>query len=462
MAAPGKPDPLQADAQRLRRPLGGRRRLAWLLVLVTAVFAIVLPLLAPAPAKEASPQAPGGFDRVWNPGPLAAAHQPWATQCTLCHAEPFSRVRDESCRGCHRDLRDHVDRDTLHVAALEVRCASCHRDHQGAFALAQQNRHFVGRECSDCHGDIRAHHPGTLTENTTDFATAHPQFRVQLREGAAADAPQRRVRIPDVGHLEEASTLVFPHDVHLAAKGVGSPEGKRRLHCADCHVPDATGESFLPVRMETHCRACHSLAIEPAFSGREMPHGPVPDVLDSLVEFYSFVAQNGVPPDPLAGRPALHPVRPGKQKAAPGFITPGADPLVMARAAATELIEKTACRVCHQPVRLDGPGKAGRPGASLPQWEIPAVAPAHPWMPAARFSHATHKDAQCGSCHAAERSDTAAEVLMPGIGRCRDCHAGSLPAPRKVVSDCGLCHGFHLVSGRSPVEPAAAAAVPAP
>lgn len=460
MAASGNPDPLQTEADRLRQPLRGRRRLAWGLAVLTVVFALALPFIAPSPAE---PPVAGskGFDRVWDPGPVAAAHQPWANQCRVCHAEPFSRVRDESCRGCHRDVRDHADHEKLHVAALEVRCASCHRDHQGVFALAQQNRHFVGKECGDCHGDIRAHHPETQTENVSDFALAHPQFRVQLRTSAAADAALQRVRLPEAGHREEPSNLEFPHDVHLAADGVGSPEGKRRMHCADCHVPDTTGDGFLPVRMETHCRACHSLAIEPAFSAREMPHGPVPEVLDSLVEFYSFVAQNGAPPDPLAGRRALHLVRPGKQEPGHGFITPGADPLVMARTAASELIEKTACRVCHQPVRREGPGKAGSPGESLPQWDIPAVAPPHAWMPAARFGHAAHRSETCSSCHGAETSTKASDVLMPGIGQCRDCHAGSAPTPRKVASDCGLCHGFHVVSGRSPGDPTAVAPVPA-
>lgn len=451
MAAPGNPDPLQAEAQRLRQPLRGRRRIAWVLVLLVALLGIALPLLWPAPADDAPATARAGFDTVWNPGPLAAAHQPWASECKLCHAKPFSRVRDEDCRSCHRDVQDHVDRGRVHDAALDVRCATCHRDHQGSFALEEQNRHFVGKECGSCHGDIGAHHPETLTQNVSDFATAHPQFRVQKRSGIAADAALERVRLPAEGRLQEASALRFPHDVHLAAGGVGSPQGKRRMDCADCHTPDGTGESFLPVRMETHCQSCHSLAIEPALSGRELPHAPVPQVLDTLVEFYTFVARNGAPPDPVAATQGLRLLRPGREKETPSFVTRGADPLAMARVAATELVEKTACRVCHTPERVSGPGTAGTPGESLPQWRIPAVAPAHTWMPAARFSHAAHRSESCGSCHAATESTSAEDVLMPGIAHCRDCHAGSAPEPRKVSSDCGLCHGFHVVSGHAPV-----------
>ena len=373
MAASGKHDPLQAEAARLRQPLRGRRRLAWVMALLVAVLGIALPFLLPAPATHAPAAATRGFDTVWNPGPLAAAHQPWAGQCKVCHAEPFSRVRDEDCRSCHRDLRDHVDRERVHDAALEQRCASCHRDHQGSFALAEQNRHFVGKQCGACHADIRAHHAATLTENVSDFGSAHPQFRVQLRSGSAENAALERVRLPGTGVLKEDSALRFPHDVHLAAEGAGSPEGKRRMDCADCHVPDTTGESFLPVRMETHCQSCHSLAIEPAVSARELPHAPVPQVLDTLVEFYSFVARTGAVPEQVATTPALQLVRPGREKETQSFITPGTDSLDMARVAAAELVEKTACSVCHTPfstmwsaiVRKNSPRMCGRARSTL-------------------------------------------------------------------------------------------------
>jgi hypothetical protein len=32
---------------------------------------------------------------------------------------------------------------------------------------------------------------------------------------------------------------------------------------------------------------------------------------------------------------------------------------------------------------------------------------------------------------------------MPTIATCRKCHAGAVAEPRKVVSNCMLCHDFH-------------------
>jgi hypothetical protein len=32
---------------------------------------------------------------------------------------------------------------------------------------------------------------------------------------------------------------------------------------------------------------------------------------------------------------------------------------------------------------------------------------------------------------------------MPTVESCRDCHAGSQPAEKKITSNCLLCHGFH-------------------
>jgi hypothetical protein len=47
----------------------------------------------PAPGAYVSPPPTVlALDRVWNPGPLAAAHQSWAQDCKVCHSAPFTRV----------------------------------------------------------------------------------------------------------------------------------------------------------------------------------------------------------------------------------------------------------------------------------------------------------------------------------------------------------------------------------
>src|SRR3546814_4757487 len=67
---------------------------------------------------------------------------------------------------------------------------------------------------------------------------------------------------------------------------------------------------------------------------------------------------------------------------------------------------------------------------------------AHGW-----FDHAAHKQEHCGSCHAANRSKTSADVLLPGIKQCLTCHAGESSAAKdKVASSCAMCHGYHTTA----------------
>ena len=67
------------------------------------------------------------------------------------------------------------------------------------------------------------------------------------------------------------------------------------------------------------------------------------------------------------------------------------------------------------------------------------------------FDHEDHKQEQCTSCHAAETSDSAADLLLPGIAQCRDCHQGESATQAEVPSGCAMCHSYHPRS-----EPAAA------
>ena len=64
-------------------------------------------------------------------------------------------------------------------------------------------------------------------------------------------------------------------------------------------------------------------------------------------------------------------------------------------------------------------------------------------MPQARFRHDRHATQTCTSCHDVRSSRVAADVAMPEIGRCRDCHGGAEARQSKVPSDCATCHVFH-------------------
>ena len=62
----------------------------------------------------------------------------------------------------------------------------------------------------------------------------------------------------------------------------------------------------------------------------------------------------------------------------------------------------------------------------------------------ATFNHSVHKLAplQCNSCHDAEASTEAEDVLMPKIEVCSTCHADP-GVSHRIESDCLMCHEYH-------------------
>ena len=451
--APSAPDP-DADAlEALRRPLAGRRLLSWgLLLLLLAGFALVPLLLsqkaakAQAAARPEPPDRPLGaedvrafrtalaWDRVWDAGPLDSAHAALSLDCRACHAEPFVRVRDEDCTACHRTVAAHGGASPPIAGEAAPRCASCHREHHGPMGLQVQNLAHAGGSCIDCHDDLAARRPELGLLDASDFAAAHPEFAVRLDDGSGVLVKRRLGE----GPVSEPTGLKFPHDVHLAASGIGGPDGRERLDCGSCHRlrPDALG--FEPVRFASDCQACHALHLEGTFARRSVPHGPLDEALSMIREFYGFAASlPGGLDAHAAGGGAVQ--RPGGSAPRPRQE----DALALARQEAIDLVERRGCAVCHEVTRVAETGRPGTPAADLPEWRIAAVPLPHPWMPGARFSHAAHTQMACVDCHAAESSKAASEVLMPGIAGCRDCHAGARAAPGMVRSDCGLCHDYH-------------------
>lgn len=497
MARSAKHHPLLTELEADTRPFRGRRRLAWVLFVMTLGLGLILPFLAaqsgetllqtlrhlpfigaplaehfeatrdalatrrpdpqagqtlprasipyPLPTSAPPPPTAGALDSSWNPGPLSSAHQPWAEDCQVCHAVPFTRVRDAECLACHQDLGQHVDSSKVHLAGLtDQRCATCHRDHSGEFGLRFQSAAMAEQDCSACHKDLSKRLPETRVGDVADFAHKHPEFRVQLAADPATEALTRVRQAKDVP-LSEPTSLKFPHDVHLEAKGIDSPTGIKQLRCADCHVAEPDGLGFRPVTMAAHCQSCHALKIEPTMSNREVPHGDVAAALSSLREFYTYLQVQGAPPgDGGALTRTVEIKRPG---AAPEprrtRLATDIDAKARAAQAAETLFEQTACVVCHEVRRKDGPGMPGTPGEDLPQWAIAPVRESHPWLPKSVFNHEAHATSACGDCHAAGRSAKASDVLIPDIAVCRDCHAGSVPTVGKVTSGCTLCHGFH-------------------
>lgn len=428
----------------------GMRAWSWLLVVAILTGALLIPAsgLYDADWQKRLRESPLPDDRLWLSGPLADVHQVVNAQCEACHQQPFVQVRDAACLDCHAvTLRQHAeDVDGALAAVARGSCTDCHREHDGSDWLVRRDDAL----CADCHRDIRAvAGPDRVHRPATDFFLEHPEFRVTTlglvaATGVTGPYPgwrrEERRGLPG-NEFSEASGLKFPHDVHLRTDGIEAPLGNVVLACADCHQPEPGGARFAPVRMQAHCIDCHRLDFDPAFPERQVPHGPANGVLTYLLEYYAkryleeFV-------DPLAtARPAAGQRRPG----APLTAAQRAAALERARSetvtVARDLFERRSCVHCHEiAVSEDAPLES--------RWEVQPVLLTKAWMPAARFSHQSHGTSltPCTTCHLAEGSGEAADILMPVLDDCRSCHAGSSP-PRGtanlLASGCATCHSFH-------------------
>jgi hypothetical protein len=436
----------QAAQLRIGDSLLGMRSWSWLLFVGVLALCLLIPgsgLLDPA-WRDRLRATVLPADTAWSAGPLASVHHVVAGKCETCHERPFVRVRDDACLACHgAQLRDHAPEIIEAGHALDrARCTDCHREHDGSTLLVRTD----DATCALCHAGIEAVAGAESTVgDASDFGTDHPDFRVTLllmtrAAGAHWEQGTRRGRPGEAGLVED-SGLVFGHETHLDPDGIEGPAGDVVLACGDCHRPEPGGGRMQPITMERDCADCHRLDFEPADPERVVPHGDPAVVLETLVEYYSKRYLQGFP-DPLAASQAARPL----QRAGPPLTAADREAaLEKARARATDaardLFERRSCGLCHEVSRVE----SFNPAAG---WLVRPVVLTRSWMPEARFDHGRHGTelTPCATCHAAEASDDARDILMPAIAVCRDCHAGSTGAPaatNTVASGCMTCHGFH-------------------
>jgi hypothetical protein len=355
--------------------------------------------------------AVAGSPKPYNAGPLAHAHALLGQKCGVCHVSEASFARsatDQACLGCHDGPIHHADQ------SFTPSCSSCHVEHQGAFRLASTS----DAACTQCHADLKTTHGALkLASNIRGFDGSHPEFAA-LRPG-----------------ISDPGTIKFNHHVHLK-QDLRGPNGPVQLKCAECHQPDSRERSYMqPVNYEKHCAACHPLQFDRRFS-ESAPHKE-PKVV------YDFVF------DKLTGYIAAHPAEiPLVDE--PDKRLPTRPPQAPARNAAEWvqqrmldaqlLLWRKSCKECH--------------GLSYPNGRdaLPVVAKAAittRWLPHANFDHEAHQMVQCISCHAkANESRETADVLIPGIQTCRQCHRAGQDA---AEARCFECHTYHDWSKEKPV-----------
>lgn len=440
----------------------GRRILSWAgAILVLALF-LAWPIwsfhqhegarLTPAQLTQVSQVA----DASWSPGRLSAAHAALSRNCTACHAKAFVSVRDETCRTCHTQTHDHADPARLARALapddwagrlrLTIahsfnrpagRCIDCHVEHQGNQAMPTPAQKF----CADCHAALKAKLPDTKLPDASDFGTDHPQFTpaIMLQPGKYP----KFARISLDAHPREETGLKFPHALHVSAvngvarmaQTLGQAPGGKGLDCAACHKPDPNGDGFKPVTMEADCQSCHSLAFA-SNDGvpRTLRHGDPNEARAALRDY--FAAHGGTAQPELSGMARR---RPGDISASPTGGT-GATQAIRAL-----FSPGGACFDCHTVTPPLRPG-------GLDYGIAPVTLPTR-YLTDGWFDHRAHTTQSCTSCHAANVSNDARDVMLPKVAECRTCHAGEHPTrAAPVASSCAMCHVYH----RDPGLPASA------
>jgi hypothetical protein len=411
-----------------------KRRLSWSLSVIIIIVAFALPglsLLGPGVASVMRGSDLLPDDGWWLAGPVHSGHASTAADCENCHTNAFQRVPDDACMACHTADR-HVASTALAVLG-SARCASCHLEHNEPPELVKQHQGL----CADCHQDLPA---DAGLQDADDFLDAHPDFRVSLLRPIATATREVEWGVEHVALAEamtaDRSNLKFDHKVHLDEEGIITPDGKRIVECADCHVPEPGGARMLPISMDEHCSGCHTLNFDPDDPTRVVPHGDAAAVVQALVEYYS-ARLLGADPDAVEQRirrPGAALTRADRDKAAVEART-------RALNVAEDLFERQACTNCHEVSKVDN-------NSDMP-WFVLPVRLTESFFPHANFSHAEHDTevSSCVLCHAAAESGSAHDLLMPDIDTCRDCHGSAFERRNdssQTPSTCIMCHSFHF------------------
>ena len=435
-----------------------KRCWSWMLVASVLGLFFILPLLGKAipglgNVLKSVPGLPS--DSVWNTGELSPAHHFFREDCSTCHQSAFIRVEDQACIDCHQNTHAHADLKFDAVDELNAaRCASCHEEHNGSIGLVMRHDSF----CVDCHRHLKQlTNDETKLLNASDFGSDHPEFRVSIPHLKNDQVVLKRVSLEHKDQLKEELSIYNSHKAHLKPEGVhrrfdpdrdkldrdkselpvAQDQSSDRviMDCADCHTFDRGRVATKQINFQQHCNACHRLDFEPGDEQQELPHGDVGKVLYYLQQFYQNKALKGLVEDSRAPLVVRTRRRPGQRLSEPERLEALAWAERKTRDVAMEVFMFRVCKTCHD-VQYASNGK--------PPWTIPPVRLPEHWMPLAHFSHQKHVTVACEDCHQnVDESEDGADILLPSIKVCQDCHAGE-DDRRRLASNCVDCHGFHV------------------
>ncbi len=417
----------------------GKRRPAWLLLVLVLLIGFASPFVLRQWNVEVPVQSL--TDLTWSSGPLLPAHQlAMGNDCSACHEAPFVQVRDEACQTCHEALADHFHPD-LGVATVD-RCATCHREHNEPGTLVVR----ADSLCTDCHREPQPASAAGQVDVVTGFELdLHPAFDAHLLKSVARTAGTGFAydwgfEVVPVAKAEERSNLEFPHDVHLDPEKVRSTSTSEALVCGDCHRLSADKEHFEPVTMERDCRSCHDLRFDDTDPERELPHG---QPLEAILAIEGHYLKKYSDPDAYKAERVKR--RLPDRKVEDDRCT-GAPFVCATRKTLAEAINQFTVRGCVTCHAVEDNGNQD----VYSRFQVLPIQLAADYFPGARFDHFSHMtqkdargDAACLTCHQADLASTSADLLIPDIDNCVQCHAGSAGGSDRVVLGCIDCHAYH-------------------
>jgi predicted CXXCH cytochrome family protein len=424
----------------------GKRTMAWMGVWLVLIFGLALPLIVMSVHHAGKPTPLWMLgDEFWNSGPLHQVHQQAiGERCDTCHEKLFQRVQDSACQNCHRATHDHVEPPRLALTELgpTPRCATCHREHNepSDFLVASSDS-----MCVDCHGEPEHGFGQIKMDPVLGFGPkTHPEFKPELLvpvtvKAGAGFAYQWKTLVVELDKAKERSNLKFSHQQHLDADRVLRRDDSKPLNCADCHGLEQEGEHFKPIKMEEQCSSCHELTFDPSSPDRQLPHGKPREVVLTLQDYFTRKFA-----DPDADRATRDRRRlPGREDETDTCTD---SPVECANRAARKEIEsqftRRGCVGCHGVIDTQAPNL-------LDRFQVIPIKFATDYFPDNRFDHRPHQiqgkltgDDACMSCHAAKKSKDSADLMVPGLAKCTECHSDEA-APERVTLQCVSCHGYH-------------------
>lgn len=404
-------DAAERQSWRLGLALAGVILLLWL----AGLFARTSP-----PFEAWQARQPISLTGLLAPSHLTPAHERFGARCSTCHQSAFTAVADAACMECHKSVGIHRNEPGPATAASpDASCRGCHAAHRSKAAVVDTRN----PACIDCHARQEAR-----LAAIRDFGDSHPPFRLTIVGGSK----DTKLREDAANPPREKPGLKFSHAAHLKPDGVASPEGQTMLGCTSCHRPDDAGHGFDPPQMEATCQqsGCHRARFAEPMRG-VIPHTTVRELMDRMRTFFAARLAD----DPVEFRQQCGGTNPAGNTGR--RLLDCADGI--ARDAAARYLfrpsgDELGCALCHEVV------VTGRREAA---WKIEPVRWTARWHSSANFPHSRHATIGCLDCHAKANSKEASDLSLPGIAKCRECHAGTTGSQGKVATGCADCHAFH-------------------